>query len=209
MERHIKPHDNRNQPIIDVGNPLVPNTFYNDVKLKKGQTLSFCLETFESVIVLASGTCDVNVKGVKFERVGERTGIFEGKPDSVYVPLFAEATMTCLTAEAEVFIAGGKYEEQLSPFRVTPEEVETVQYGSDETKTHRKILHILGKNAEGKVGRLLVNELFTVGAGGWSGFPPHKHDEDIEGIETAHEEVYQYRFHRPFHPVHTQPVPVV
>jgi len=197
MERHIKPHDNRNQPIIDIDNPLVPNTFYNDVKLKKGQTFSFCLETFESVIVLASGTCDVTVKGVKFERVGERMGIFEGKPDSVYVPLSAKATMTCLTAEAEVFIAGGKYEEQLSPFRVTPGEVETVQYGSDETKTHRKILHILGKNAEGKVGRLLVNELFTVGAGGWSGFPPHKHDEDIEGIETAHEEVYQYRFNPP------------
>ena len=197
MERHIKPHDNRNQPIVDIDNPLVPNTFYNDVKLKKGQTFSFCLETFESVIVLASGTCDVTVKGVKFERVGERMGIFEGKPDSVYVPLSTEATMTCLTTEAEVFIAGGKYEEQLSPFRVTPEEVETVQYGSDETKTHRKILHILGKNAEGKVGRLLVNELFTLGAGGWSGFPPHKHDEDIEGIETAHEEVYQYRFNPP------------
>ncbi len=194
MERHIKPHDNRNQPIIDIDDQIVPHTFYNDVKLKKGQTFSFCLETYESVIVLASGTCDVTVKGVKFERVGERKGIFEGKPDSVYVPLSAEATMTCLTTEAEVFIAGGKYEEQLSPFRVTPEEVETVQYGSDETKTHRKILHILGKNAEGKVGRLLVNELFTVGAGGWSGFPPHKHDEDIEGIETAHEEVYQYRF---------------
>ncbi len=194
MERHIKPHDNRNQPIIDIDNQIVPHTFYNDVKLKKCQTFSFCLETYESVIVLASGTCDVTVKGVKFERVGERTGIFEGKPDSVYVPLSAEATMTCLTTEAEVFIAGGKYEEQLSPFRVTPEVVDTVQYGSDETKTHRKILHVLGKNAEGKVGRLLVNELFTVGAGGWSGFPPHKHDEDIEGIETAHEEVYQYRF---------------
>ena len=194
MERHIKPHDNRNQPIIDIDNPLVSNTFYNDIRLKKGQTFSFCLKTFESVIVLASGTCDVTVGSVRFERVGERTGIFEGKPDSVYVPLSAEATMTCLSAEAEVFVAGGKYEEQLSPFRVTPQEVETVQYGSDETKTHRKILHILGKNAEGKVGRLLVNELFTVGAGGWSGFPPHRHDEDMEGIETAHEEVYQYRF---------------
>ena len=194
MERHIKPHDNRNKPIVDIDNPLVPHTFYNDVKLKQGQTFSFRLDAYESVIVLASGTCDVTVNGVKFEQVGERTGIFEGKPDSVYVPLSAETTMTCLTAEAEVFIAGGKYEEKLSPFRVTPDEVETVQYGSDDTKTHRKILHILGQNAEGKVGRLLVNELFTVGAGGWSGFPPHRHDEDIEGMETAHEEVYQYRF---------------
>ncbi len=194
MERHVKPHDNQNQPIVDIDNPLVPNTFFNDVKLKKGQPFSYCLETYESVIVLASGTCDVTVQGIKYEKVGKRTGIFEGKPDSVYVPLGAEATVTCLTDSAEVFIAGGKYEKQLSPFRVTPEEVDIVQYGSDETKTHRKILHILGQNAEGKVGRLLVNELFTVGAGGWSGFPPHKHDENREGLETAHEEVYQYRF---------------
>ena len=194
MERHVKPHDNQNQPIVDIDNPLVPNTFFNDVKLKKGQPFSYCLETHESVIVLASGTCDVTVQGIKYEKVGKRTGIFEGKPDSVYVPLGAEATVTCLTDSAEVFIAGGKYEKQLSPFRVTPEEVDIVQYGSDETKTHRKILHILGQNAEGKVGRLLVNELFTVGAGGWSGFPPHKHDENREGLETAHEEVYQYRF---------------
>ena len=107
MERHIKPYDNRNQPIVDINNPLVPNTFYNDVKLKKDQTFSFCLEAYESVIVLASGTCDVTVKGVKFECVGERTGIIEGKPDSVDVPLSTKATRTCLTAEAEVFIAGG------------------------------------------------------------------------------------------------------
>ena len=194
MERHIKPDDNRNNPIIDIDNPLVPNSFFNDVKLKEGETFSFCLDTFESVVVLASGTCDVTVNGLTFSQVGKRKGIFEGKPDSVYVPLASETSITCLTDKAEVFIAGGRYEKQLSPFRVTPEEVETVQYGSDDTKTHRKILHILGQNAEGKVGRFLVNELFTVGAGGWSGFPPHKHDEDIEGIETAHEEVYHYRF---------------
>ena len=46
MQRHIKPHDNRNEPIVDVGNPLVPNTFFNDVKLTEGRRFSFCLENF-------------------------------------------------------------------------------------------------------------------------------------------------------------------
>jgi hypothetical protein len=55
MERHIKPHDNQNQPIIDIDNPLVPNTFFNDVKLKKNQTFSYCLEAYESVIVILVG----------------------------------------------------------------------------------------------------------------------------------------------------------
>ena len=71
--------------------------------------------------------------------------------------------------------------------------MDVVQYGSEDTKTHRKIKHILGQKQNGKVGRLLVSELFTVGKGGWSGFPPHKHDTDRDG-ETHHDEVYNFRF---------------
>ena len=63
-----------------------------------------------------------------------------------------------------------------------------VQYGSDDTKTHRKIKHILGTRYHGRVGRLLVSELFTVGQGGWSGFPSHKHDTDRLPLETRHDE---------------------
>ena len=35
---------------------------------------------------------------------------------------------------------------------------------------------------------------FTVGQGGWSGFPPHKHDTDRLPDETRHDETYNYRF---------------
>jgi 5-deoxy-glucuronate isomerase len=41
---------------------------------------------------------------------------------------------------------------------------------------------------------LLVSELFTVGAGGWSGFPSHKHDTDRLPTETRHDETYNFRF---------------
>ena len=61
-------------------------------------------------------------------------------------------------------------------------------------KTHRKIKHILGAKHHDKVGRLLCNELYTVGQGGWSGFPPHKHDTDRLPDETRHDETYNYRF---------------
>ena len=77
-------------------------------------------------------------------------------------------------------------------------EIDVVQYGSDDTKTHRKIKHILGQKQADKVGRLLVSELYTVGAGGWSGFPPHKHDTDRLPNETRHDEVYNFRF-KPSH----------
>lgn len=194
MPDHIKPFDNRNHPIVDRDHHLVPRTYMNRVRLKKGESFTHKVEGYESVCVLAWGTCDIVVDEKQtFEKVGKRQHLFEGKPDSVYVPLDSEARITCLTDEAEIFIAGGKTDKRLEPFRVTPDESEKVQYGSDETKTHRKIYHVLGQNAAGRTDKLLVSELFTVGAGGWSGFPPHKHDEDREG-ESAFEEVYYFKF---------------
>ena len=81
--------------------------------------------------------------------------------------------MTCkirCLSKTTVFVAGAKYNET-TPFAVHADDIDMVQYGSDDTKTHRKIKHILGQKQHGQVGRLLVSELFTVGAGGWSVFP--------------------------------------
>ena len=123
--------------------------------------------------------------------------VWDGEPEGVYVPTDAGARITALT-DAEVFIAGAKFAETRKPFAVRAPELDRVQYGSDETKTHRKIKHILGAHHHDRVGRLLVSELFTVGAGGWSGFPSHKHDTDRrvagEMEETRHDECYNFRF---------------
>ncbi len=39
-----------------------------------------------------------------------------------------------------------------------------------------------------------MSELYTVGSGGWSGFPSHKHDTDRLPDETRHDEAYNFRF---------------
>ena len=39
--------------------------------------------------------------------------------------------------------------------------------------------------------RLIAVEVITPG-GNWSSYPPHKHDEDIPGVETALEEIYYF-----------------
>lgn len=194
MSIHIEPFDNRNRPIIDRGNEVTPHIYFNDVRLKEGESFEYCLEDFESGVVLGSGRCRVEAGGENFDSVGERTGIFGGKPDAVYVPKNTPVRLTCISPEAEALIAGCKTDFQGRPFRVPPGEVEKVQYGSDDTKTHRMIYHIFGKNGEGRVGNLLLSELFTVGAGGWSGFPPHRHDTDDLPRQTHHEEVYHFRF---------------
>ena len=193
-DQHFVAFDNKNQAIIKEGNQRVPFCYFNRIFLKKDETYSYCLAKHESVVVLSYGTCDLQVAQHSFQNVGQRRSIWEGKADSVYCPLASLVSIKGVAPHSELFIAGGLYEKKLTPFRITPSEVQKIQYGSDDTKTHRKILHILGKNAEGKIGRLLVSELFTVGQGGWSGFPPHKHDTDRMPLENRFEEVYHFRF---------------
>ncbi len=196
---HYPPHDNHNKPIIDVGHPNVPLNYFNIVKLKKGQAFDYQVPRYESSIVPATGTVDIDVEGEKFHHVGNRgVDVWDGEPEGVYIPSGAKTRMVCLSETAEVFVAGARYEKVLAPFAVRAADIDKIQYGSDDTKTHRKIKHILGTKYKDKVGRLLVSELFTVGAGGWSGFPPHKHDTDRLPLETRHDETYNFRF-KPSH----------
>ena len=191
---HIPPHDNQNKAIVDRDDEKTPLCYFNIVKLTKGESFTSKVEGYETCLVPATGSIDVNVAGQRFEVVGKRMHIWQGEPEGVYVPVGTEVTFTCVSGGAEIFVLGAKHDEVYEPFVVREADIDPVQYGSDDTKTHRKIKHILGKAQAGKVGRLLVSELFTVGAGGWSGFPPHKHDTDALPTESRHDEVYNFRF---------------
>ena len=196
---HIPPFDNQNQPIVDVNDPRVPLTYFNIVKLRKGEVFDYLLAGYETCIVPATGSVDVTVGSETYKAIGKRgTDVWDGEPEGVYVPTGLPARMVCVSDTAEVFVAGAQFAETLEPFEIRSDALDFVQYGSDDTKTHRKIKHILGTKYHGRVGRLLVSELYTVGAGGWSGFPSHKHDTDRLPIETRHDETYNFRF-RPSH----------
>ncbi len=191
---HIAPYDNRNKPIVDVDHPLVPLNYFNIVKLKAGEVFDYQVAGFETCVVPATGTVTVETMGETYKDIGNRgEDVWDGEPEGVYIPVGAGCRITART-DTEVFVAGAKYDEVLKPFAVREAELDRVQYGSDDTKTHRKIKHILGANQHDRVGRLLVSELFTVGAGGWSGFPSHKHDTDRLPEETRHDETYNFRF---------------
>ena len=192
---HIAPYDNLNKPIVDIDNEFVPLNYFNIVKLKKGEMFEYSISGYETCIVPATGTVSVDIEGKTFDQLGNRgIDVWDGEPEGAYVPVGAKVRIICQSNKTETFIAGAKYNKVLEPFDVRKAEIDLVQYGSDETKTHRKIKHILGANQHGKVGRLLVSELFTVGEGGGSGFPSHKHDTDRLPDETRHDETYNFRF---------------
>ena len=192
---HIPPFENANAPIIDVDDARVPLNYFNIVKLSRGQAFDYQIPGYETGIVPATGTVDVEVEGEAFHSIGNRgSDVWDGEPEGVYVPSGAKARLICISDTAEIFVAGARFDGALTPFAVRAADIDVVQYGSDDTKTHRKIKHILGSKYRERVGRLLVSELFTVGAGGWSGFPPHKHDTDRLPAETRHDETYNFRF---------------
>nr|MCU0803376.1 5-deoxy-glucuronate isomerase [Paracoccaceae bacterium] len=175
---HIAPYDNRNAPIIGADHPLVPLVYFNIVKLQAGESFTSQVAGYETCVVPATGTVDVTVGAETYANIGQRRQhVWDAEPEGVYVPTGLAATITCRSA-AEVFVAGARFDQVLAPFAIRAADIDPIQYGSDDTKTHRKIKHILGTKYHGRVGRLLVSELYTVGTGGWSGFPSHKHDTD-------------------------------
>ena len=192
---HIAPYENSNKPIVDIDNEFVPLNYFNIIKLKKGEVFDYSVSGYETCIVPATGTISVDIDGKTFDQLGNRgADVWDGEPEGAYVPVGAKVRIVCQSEKTETFIAGAKYDKVLEPFDIRKAEIDFVQYGSDETKTHRKIKHILGANQHGKVGRLLVSELYTVGQGGWSGFPSHKHDTDQLPDESRHDETYNFRF---------------
>ena len=192
---HIAAHDNQNAAIVGVDDATVPLAYFNIVRLRAGQAFDYRVPGYETGIVPATGTVDVEVGGVGYAGIGQRgTDVWDGEPEAVYATSGAPVRLICRSESAEVFVAGARFSGELPPFAVRADAIDQVQYGSDETKTHRKIKHILGTKYRDRVGRLLLSELFTVGQGGWSGFPPHKHDTDRLPEETRHDEAYNFRF---------------
>jgi 5-deoxy-glucuronate isomerase len=188
--RHIPAFDHRNKPILDADRP-VEDVYSRLVSLKTGQTDEFRLEGFECLAVVLSGTADVTVSGARFESVGQRDEIWSGQADSAYCGRDRQVSIVARTP-VEIAIAGARSKADYPAFRVGPDEVDCVDVGSNETKSRRRIFHLLGQNGAGRCGNLLVSERYC-DEGCWSGYPPHKHDTDREG-ETNHQEVYPYRF---------------
>lgn len=189
----IRRFENGNKPILDGGEPT-KLIHFNLVKLAAGEAHSYRLPDFETAIVPLSGMCHVSVDDLFFDKVGGRASVWAGQADSIYAGPDATVTITAL-GPCEIAIAGGHWNAPMEPFRITPEEVDMVDVGSNETKSRRRIFHILGNRQADRVGRLLVSELYA-DEGCWSGYPPHKHDTDQAG-ETAHEELYHWRFDPP------------
>lgn len=193
MHKLIRNYNNNNKAIIDAGDEIISMIYFNLIGLSKGEKYSLSINNYETVWAVLQGNVNINVDKNLYTNVGKRESIWTGKADSVYAGSGSDVIVISHTNNTQIAVAGGYCERKFDSFRITPDEVEMVEVGSSETKSHRKIFHILGHNGNGRTGNLLVSELYCE-EGCWSGYPPHKHDMENLPEETAFEELYHYRF---------------
>lgn len=180
-------------PIVPAGKSATELCHFQLMRLEAGQEARVLIPEFETLFVVLSGRADIEVNGQKFAGVGGRADIWSGRADSVYAGTGHPVRVTGAASGTEVAVAGGRCDRPFAPFRITPEQVEMVEVGSAPTHSRRRIFHILGQNAAGRAGNLLVSELHA-DPGCWSGYPPHKHDTERPPEETDFQEIYHYRF---------------
>ncbi len=193
MSKHFRAAHNRNAPIVEPGKHESSLTYFNLLHLDAGQAATLDVPSCELLCVVLSGRADIAACAQEFKNVGRRRDIWHGPADSVYCGTCPRVTVRASRDGTEVAVAGGLCAQPFAPFRITPEEVQMVEVGSKETHSRRRIFHVLGQNAAGRAGNLLVSELFG-DDGCWSGYPPHKHDTERPPEETDFEEVYHYRY---------------
>jgi len=140
----------------------------------------------EMAVLPLSGGCVVEVEDHRFELLG-REGVFEGISDFAYVPIGVTARITA-TRSAEIALCSSEAARRIEPYRVAAEDVAVEVRGG--RNASRQINNFLSAD-NNRADTLIAVEVLTP-EGGWSSFPPHKHDEQSE-VEVELEEIYYFR----------------
>jgi 5-deoxy-glucuronate isomerase len=160
-------------------------------KLAAGESRHENTGVRELGIVVLGGKCSVETSRETWKGIGKRSGVFDGLPYAVYLPISTDYTVTADT-DCELAFCYCLAERAFPARLVTPADVEVeIRGGGNAT---RQINHIF--KPEFAADRLLVVEVFTP-SGNWSSYPPHKHDVHNPPAEVDLEEIYYYRIDKP------------
>ena len=153
-------------------------------------------DSHELAIVVLGGTIHVNSDRGNWEDVGERESVFSGPPSAVYLPRDTSFSVRA-EKDAEFAVAWVETDEDHPAQVIWPDDVPVEIRGGDNAT--RQINGIVPPGFD--CHRLVLVEVYTP-SGGWSSYPPHKHDvhrtdEDGNLVEADLEEVYFYKIDRP------------
>ncbi|UIX34002.1 5-deoxy-glucuronate isomerase [Streptomyces sp. GQFP] len=165
------------------------------VELAPGGTHMFTTGDSEWIVLPLNGGCTVQVEDGtahdEFQLLG-RESVFASVSDFAYVPRDARAQIAS-GAGGRFALAGAKCGRRL-PARYGPApEVPVEERGSGSQLRH--VRNFASADAF-DCDKLIAVEVITPG-GNWSSYPPHKHDEQVPGVEAELEEIYYFEIDGP------------
>jgi len=148
----------------------------------------------EHVADVLSGTCRIRVAQrdrtvLDLAQVGNRSSIFCGLPEMVYVPRESRYQIEWVGGQLEVAIYAAPALGDSEALHVLPEMIRVSESGrGDWLRTV-----YLGLGEDSPATNIMVGETASP-PGNWSSFPPHRHMADNPPMEQDYEELYYMRF---------------
>jgi len=171
-------------------------------RLAAGDSWKFDTGRAEWAVVILSGAVRAFGADGELTRspLGSRKDVFSGKASALYLPPRFKGRIEAAT-DAEVAVCQALVDEKVkrckqpaapAPVVITPEDVRTKTVGAHNWQ--RTVHDVIDQRLP--AARLLVGETINQ-PGGWSSYPPHRHDEDRLPIEANLEEVYFFQVSPP------------
>jgi 5-deoxy-glucuronate isomerase len=162
------------------------------LRLEAGQAYRLATGEREYALVLISGLCDISLGSGLSGRLGPRRDPFQDMPSGLFVG--RGDIVTVIAQQTSLIGAGSAPAARIAPpTLVRPEDAREVTRGAHNWQ--RRVRFVCWTdNTQGNV--LIAGETVTP-SGNWSTMPPHRHQYDVPGVETAYEEAYFFQFTRP------------
>lgn len=161
------------------------------IELAPGDEIIFDTKENETAFIILSGRCTMEYDNVRWENIGIRRNVFEGKATAAYVGRRKSIRITT-DWHVKIAVCQTHIEEDTGGFLILPQDVRSGILGQG---TWRRENHfIFDGNTPTK--RLTIGEAFIF-PGNWAGFPPHKHEIDNMPTEGVLEEIYYFLFDPP------------
>ncbi len=169
---------------IRPGDPGWSHTGLYAVTLAPGESRTVDTGDCEWIVLPLWGSATVDTDGQRFELLG-RAGVFAGPSDLVYVPRDSWFTVSS-TAGARIALPLAVARTAYPPRYLAAADVPVELRGAGAATRQ---VHNFGTPGVLEADSIIACEVITP-AGNWSSYPPHKHDEERHGRETALEEIY-------------------
>ncbi len=144
----------------------------------------------EAVFHIIEGSCTLTANGKTYTDVGRREDPFQGRPTAFFLP--AGTAYAIQADRVEIAITHARASQGGSSTVISPEDLTPNIVGKENWQ--RTVTMIAPPDFPSQ--KLILGETINP-PGNWSGVPTHKHDTQIPGQESVHEELYYFRANSP------------